>query len=278
MGTDTFDRSCAHWSEDGRDEMEQFYEIASVDYRYLAEAKDWSGWLSHEAEKAGARRLRILDVACGSGKFPTALRRYANVDAAGLRDIEYALLDPSRFSIDEARSALGPPFRPGDEFETTLQGLQCDKGAYDIVWATHALYAVPANELVPALEKFINAIGSIGFIAHARSSAHYLNFQKLYLDALDRDSEAPYSSAEDLVSALTQLGASFDVDDISYTNGVPLDARGTVEGYLQRCVFDSELSLDEMERLPGISDYLRTCRTDDAWQFQQHVAMITIRP
>ena len=37
---DTFERSCEHWSDAGRDEMETFYELARVDYRYLAQAYD----------------------------------------------------------------------------------------------------------------------------------------------------------------------------------------------------------------------------------------------
>ena len=34
---DTFIRSCEHWSETSRNEMENFYALASIDYKYLAE-------------------------------------------------------------------------------------------------------------------------------------------------------------------------------------------------------------------------------------------------
>ncbi len=34
---DTFIRSCEHWSESSRNEMENFYALASIDYKYLAE-------------------------------------------------------------------------------------------------------------------------------------------------------------------------------------------------------------------------------------------------
>ncbi|CAN0498997.1 unnamed protein product, partial [Laminaria digitata] len=67
---DTFDRSCDHWSEAGREEMEGFYALASVDYRHLAAAIDWTAWLEARQKAAGSRHLRLLDVACGSGKFP----------------------------------------------------------------------------------------------------------------------------------------------------------------------------------------------------------------
>ena len=34
---DTFMRSCEHWSESSRNEMQNFYTLASVDYKHLAE-------------------------------------------------------------------------------------------------------------------------------------------------------------------------------------------------------------------------------------------------
>ena len=94
---DTADRSLAHWSEAGRAEMEAFYVLATADYRRLAEAADWPALL--------AGRRSILDVACGSGKFPVALTTYAGLPAEP--SIAYDLLDPSAFSVAEARTV--PP-------------------------------------------------------------------------------------------------------------------------------------------------------------------------
>ncbi|MEM9168152.1 MAG: class I SAM-dependent methyltransferase [Pseudomonadota bacterium] len=275
---DTFERSCAHWSEAGRAEMERFYAIASVDYRRLAEARDWRAWLGAHAGAVGERPLRLLDVACGSGKFPDALTRYAGVSGDGLAPIDYALLDPARFSIDEARAALKPPFRPSTEYEATLQALDCAAGAYDVVWATHALYALPPTDMKAGMERFLHATAREGFIAHAFADGHYIRFQKLFLDAFGRTDETPYSSAEDVVAALDALGARYEIDDIVYENGADAGARDVVEGYLQRCIFDDGVSLEEMEARPGLADYLGACNRAGAWRFRQHVALITLRP
>ncbi len=278
MATDTFDRSCAHWSEHGRYEMERFYEIASVDYRHLAEARDWRSWLKEKAAAAGARPLRLLDVACGSGKFPLALNQYAGVGDGGLESVDYALLDPSRFSIDETRAALAPPFSPSTEFETTLQALDCAKGAFDIVWATHALYAIPPAELAEGLQRLVNACAMEAFIAHAYGDAHYLEFQRHFLAAFGREDETPYASAEDVVAALETTGVAFEISDIAYENGARDAERDIVEGYLQRCVFDDSITLEEMERAEGLSAYLDDCRKDGSWRFKQRVALISIFP
>ena len=99
---DTFERSCDHWSEAGRKEMEGFYALASIDYHHLAEAIDWKAWLETRQEIVGSRSLRFLDVACGSGKFPAALVSHAGVASDNIKPVDYALLDPSIFSISDA--------------------------------------------------------------------------------------------------------------------------------------------------------------------------------
>ena len=81
--------------------MEAFYALATEDYHQLVLAADWPQLLGRVAQPG----WRVLDVACGSGKFPTALDSY--VDLTGLPDVAYDLLDPSTFfSIAEARSHL----------------------------------------------------------------------------------------------------------------------------------------------------------------------------
>jgi len=276
--TDIFSRSCAHWSEAGRAGMEAFYALATVDYRHLAEAGDWAGWLRAQDERVGERALRLLDVACGSGKFPAALVDHAGVAEAGIRDIDYALLDPSAFSVGEAKAALRPPFRAGAEYVCTLQELDAPAGAFDVVWATHALYALPRDELKAGLETFVKAIapGGAGFIAHATESAHYLQFYRAYLDGFARAHSEPYTSAEAILETLQDIGARVNVRYVSYENGAPDTQRAAVEGYLQRCLFDDTISLEDMLENPVTGAYLNRCFDGTAWRFSQTVALITI--
>ncbi|MEO1282153.1 MAG: class I SAM-dependent methyltransferase [Pseudomonadota bacterium] len=277
--SDTFARSCDHWSEKNRSEMEAFYALASVDYRHLAEAVDWREWLKDRQRDAGTRSLNLLDVACGSGKFPAALMAYGGVDTTSVEPIRYALLDPSGFSIEEARSVLQPPFAAAEEFEITLQELSCPPGTFDIVWATHALYAIPKVELRAGLERFVNAMAKgtgAGFIAHASDQAHYLKFYRHYLDDFKAAQGEPYSSSEEITNVLNEMGASFETRDITYTNGAPDSERHHVEGYLQRCVFDDTISLDDMLTKPKTGAYLQTCLESGVWKFQQRVSLIFI--
>jgi len=255
-----------HWSEAGRAEMEAFYAIATQDYRELAESRNWSTWL-------GAR-TRILDVACGSGKFPAALARYAQLSALPLT---LDLLDPSPFSVEEAAKSLVPPFQRGEDFVCTLQALPSDAGPWPAVWATHALYAIPPAELEAALERFAAAIapGGVGFIAHARADSFYMRFHHAYLDGRLQGQGTPFSTAEDLLGAFERLGVTVRVEVLEYVGAT--DDRRVAEGFLQRCLFDETVSLEEMEADPKMAAVLEEARDGAAgFRFPQRVALIDL--
>jgi SAM-dependent methyltransferase len=272
---DTFDRSCAHWSEQARQEMEDFYVLAVEDYRQLAISFGWAAWLKDHERRTGERALHLLDVACGSGKFPSALQKYAKLATSRLNPIQYDLLDPTSFALEEARGVLQPPFDPGQDYLCRLQDLDGAQ-SYDVIWATHALYALPPNELQSGLEKFVEALapGGAGFIAHACEDAHYLQFYRIYLKNLKQGTGTPYTSAEQIINTLYGLGVSVEVRDINYECRAPLDRRSEVEGYLQRCLFDNTLGLSEMLENPALASYLNTCRNSQDWCFRQHVKMM----
>ena len=271
---DTFVRSCEHWSETSRNEMQNFYTLASIDYKNLVERFEWRKWLEIHQASVGQRRLKILDIACGSGKFPSALFQYAKLADAKILPVEYALLDPSSFSIAEARKALQLPFEASSEFETTLQNFSCEKGAYDIIWATHALYAIPKDELKDALKRIIFGMASSGFIAHASEKSHYLEFYRHYLNGFRDGSGEPYSSAEQILQTLKDIDIPHRVEKITYQNGISESASLQVEGYLQRCIFDDTISLDSMLRNSVTGPYLNSCIEDGKWRFKQEVMLI----
>ena len=278
MSGDLLERSTAHWSEERRAGMDAFYRLATDDYRYLAEAREWAGWLTDAQADAGGRGLRLLDVACGSGKFPNALVEHAGVAKAGLMPIATDLLDPSAFSIAEARAALPAPFVPASEHESTLQDFILPPGGYDIAWATHALYAVPGDELAPAAAQFLAALAPAGrgLIAHSAKAGHYIEFHRRFLSAFGAADASSYISAEMLADALRSAGGDVDVTEVRYDSAAGAQDGDAVEGYLQRCVFDDSVSLAEMQAAPELAGYLGECRSDAGWRFPQVVHLLDV--
>jgi len=277
--SDLLARSSSHWSEAGRAGMEAFYTLATDDYRHLAQAWGWQALFETLQARAGDRPLHLLDVACGSGKFPKALARHTELTNAPIYPIETALLDPSAFSIAEARAALPEPFRHAAEFQTPLQGFTLPGDGYDVVWATHALYAIPAEELAAGLKRFVASIapGGVGVIAHSAEAGHYVSFHRHFLEAFGAADAAPYISAETIVETLRQLEAGVvDVEEIDYETAANAHDNGAVEGFLQRCVFDEDVSLAEMQVNEPTATYLAGCHQAQGWRFPQCVWLITV--
>jgi SAM-dependent methyltransferase len=264
---DTAQRSLEHWSERGRREMDQFYAVAAEDYRQLALAADWVAVLGERAHPGWS----LLDVACGSGKFPTALVTFTA--AASLPGVAYDLLDPSAFSVATARAALAPPFVPRDDLVMSLQELPGSRGPYDVVWATHALYALPPGELDAAMARFARALapGGLGFVAQATARSHYLTFYDAYRAGV-RDA-TPYTTAEQVAASLRTAGRDVREQVITYETGT--SDRDVAEGFLQRCAFDRSVSLEGMEAAPVLGDYLASCRrSDGSYVFRHEVALL----
>ena len=266
MAMDTAQRSLDHWSEAGRVEMEAFYALATADYCELALAADWPALLASRAHPA----WRLLDVACGSGKFPTALVRHT--DLSSLPPVKVDLLDPSDFSVKEAKRALTTPFVAGRELVMTLQDLPVDEPGYDVVWATHALYALPPSQVTVAAERLVQALlpGGLGVVAQAISTSHYLAFYDAYRAGITE--ATPFTSAEQLRDAMVAVGADVREQRLRYTTG-SVD-RSVVEGFLQRCAFDDTVTLEQMLAAPVLGDYLASCRVGDKWTFEHEVALL----
>ncbi len=264
---DTAQRSLDHWSEAHRAGMEAFYALATEDYRQIVLAADWRALLTARSHETWC----LLDVACGSGKFPTALSRYADLD--GLPPLAYDLLDPSEFSVAEARGVLHDPFVARDDLVMTLQDLPDERTGYDVVWATHALYALPPDELDAGAERLVAALapGGLGIVAQATSASHYLRFYDAFRAGVT--DATPYTTAEQVRDALVRAGADVRDQRITYETGTA--DRAVAEGFLQRCAFDDSVSLEEMESAPVLGDYLASCRdAEGTYTFSHEVALL----
>ncbi|CAB4901592.1 unannotated protein [freshwater metagenome] len=285
---DTAARSLAHWSEAGRREMEAFYALARLDYRLLAEALDYPELFRGVRDRAGGGEITLLDVACGSGKFPEALLEHTDLPALaddGLR-VAYDLLDPAPFSLTEAAAVLRPPFQEAASHEVTMEDLDAGVGPFDVVWATHALYALQPGNVDAAAMRMLEALAPHGvlLLAQGTHDGHYLAFYRAFLEGVRGGEGTEYVSCEQVTDALRRAGAGdthgVDVRRLSYEHVVQDDDREVLEGFLQRCAFDDTVSLEEMRAAPVLGDYLDACHDAEAGvhRFRQEVDLVLLTP
>ena len=276
---DTFDRSCAHWSTEGREGMDNFYTYATIDYGYLARLIDWPALLASLSKESGV--LQLADLACGSGKFPASLLECTPMSAlisAGGKStqVQYDLLDPSAFAIEEAAAVLKPPFIERDRYCCKLQDWQPKSDSYDLAWATHALYCVPAEEMNQCIAIAQEAMkpGGIGVVAQSNRSGHYIRFYGHFLESI-RDGEGTrFSAAEDVEKAVADAGFDRQTRTLNYETAIDENDHQALGSYLQRCAFDDAISLDEMLSSGSLGHYLASSRKEGAYRFQQSVDVL----
>ncbi len=223
-------------------------------------------------------------MACGSGKFPAALLHAGLLQRLPAAGVRYDLLDPSAFSIAEAARVLRPPLHEGVPYETALETLAPAAGPWDVVWATHALYALRPDHLDAAADRFAAAIGpgGLGFMAQGAHDGHYLTVYRAFLDGVRAGT--PYLSGEEVADALERAararGLVADRRHLEYEHRVPFSEPTLLEGYLQRCLFDDTLTLEQMLAAPVLGEYLAGCRDEavGAYRFGQHVLCLSLTP
>lgn len=160
----------------------------------------------------------------------------------------------------------------GQELVHTLQDLP-DGPPYDVVWATHALYALPHGELAVAAARLLRALApsGLGLVAQATSTSHYLAFYDAYRAGVAE--ATPFTTAEQVRDALRAAGAEVTEQHLTYTTGT--GDRAVAEGFLQRCAFDDTVTLEQMEAAPVLGDYLQTCRdARGAYRFSHEVSLL----
>jgi hypothetical protein len=259
--------------------MDNFYTYATVDYRHLAGLINWTALAASLSKDTGV--LELADIACGSGKFPTSLLEHTklselmNAEGRPVR-VLYDLLDPSTFAIKEAAAALKAPFVERDHYCCRLQDWKPKARAYDLFWATHALYCVPAEEMsecISILKAGLRTNG-IGIVAQSNRIGHYNRFYEHFLDSVHAGKGTRFSAAEDVGEAAENVGLESQSRTLNYETVIEEDDRQALEFYLQRCAFDDSVSLDQMLSSASLGQYLAGTKKQGAYRFQQSVDVI----
>ena len=172
--------------------------------------QDARAYLEHLGEIVPAEgALRMLDFGCGSGTFTARFLKTAGWPPERLR---LTLVEPVESARRLAVTRLaGFTEAPAAESATLPAGLG---GSFDIVLANHVFYYVP--DLQGQLAKLIDALSASGIFVTAiaaRTNA-LIEFWITGFRLLDR--EIPYNTSEDVETALQDLGADYQKQQVAY--------------------------------------------------------------
>lgn len=94
--------------------------------------------LKRVIEERGVRRARLIDLACGTGRFLRAVK-------SNYPRLAVAALDLSPFYLDEARRALAPWSRT-EFLAAPAERVPCADGSFDLATAVFLFHELPARE------------------------------------------------------------------------------------------------------------------------------------
>lgn len=255
------------------------------DYRQIAQKFGWIELLLNRKTSD----IRLLDVACGTGRWLQAFRTYVKPECLNI-NIVCDAVDPSKQAVQSFVERIASPMSIGCRYEDTIQNTDLPKDVYDIIWSMHGFYAIPREDLHPVLKKIYDSLNSGGgeaFIAQAARNSFYIQFYDKFLDAFNPH-EQGFTSAEDITDALNMLGLNYQIHIIAYDECIAVNDLEALEHYiLKESVSNSfmqeewgrknnrTIGLNDILDHPALGTYLRSFIKNEMYCFPQEIWLIS---
>ena len=261
------------------------------DYWQLAQRFDWSKTFLSQYQQGKSNSLRLLDVACGTGRWLEAFGRYIQLDES-IDKITYDFLDPCETSISQASQKIHLPLQRGTQYVSTAQAAKLASNTYDLLWSMHGFYMIPPQDLPSVLNKCVDVLTDtgIGFIALATRKSFYVDFYEQYLQIFKEGKGQRFTSAEDVLKAFSECGIQHQVHRIFYEEAVRADDFAGLEHYIKNeatvnCFNkDNEveplsesknITLEELLAHPKMAAYLGSLLRDSVYYFPEEILLIS---
>ncbi len=246
-----------------------WFGVTEIDYRLFIEALPWRRLLAHLPDT-----LRLLDVGCGTGKFPVML---AETLADGPLNWRIDALDPSHVSLQRFARNCAPWFTIGKQFCHHVETFSPAtlRHSYDLLWAIHSLYTLTppvTAQVLQAFHDWLKPRGGIGIIYQGSTAGFYHRFYELYRHT-EQPSLSPFMSSEMLTRTLTDLAIPWQETVLAFNHTIATHDTTTRDYYLQQCVFEDRPARHWLHR-PVYQAFLETFVEGGDYHFPQRNSAI----
>lgn len=262
-----------------------------IDYWQLAQRFDWAGTFLSQYDRGQSSSLRLLDVACGTGRWLQAFSHYIQIDE-GIENVVCDFLDPCGSSISQASQKIPPSFVPGTHYVNTIQGVELESNSYDLLWSMHGFYMIPRQDLASVLKKCASLLKDtgVGFIALATRKSFYVDFYEQYLQIFKDGQGARFTSAEDVIDSLCACGIEHQVHKIFYEEAIKADDFAALEHYIKNeatvnCFnkdheveplsASKNITLEGLLSHPEMESYLNSLLRNSVYYFLEEIWLIS---
>ena len=260
---------------DGNYNRDLWFEVAAKDYAVLIKELDNKDILNPAQQK-----IKILDVGCGTGKFPQMLRDMISPMPA----INYDLLDPSEYSLAQARAVLKAPMEAGTSFvniaeDVCADGFFNDSQIYDIIWGMHSFYYIDlerAKDVLRVLASRLKDQNSRLYVYLATKNSTYHASGKFACVFNPDIPPRTYTMAEDIIDVLNIANLEFKKTLFTFNHVINQANHAVLENYLGQCVLNTKLTLEDWVQNEQASQWLADHCKDNVYCFPQEVYLLEI--
>lgn len=255
-------------------DLESWFKVTLIEYLTLIQQFDFRK-LFLELSANSSNSLNLLDIGCGTAKFPSLLHGSVEPGIA----INADLVDVSDYCLVEAAKVYNKlnGFRSRSLYNCSVENIGKIVPStlkYDVIWAVHSLYNLnlgQLHKLLPELQELLAPRGKFLIYQLAQNSCYTEIYQHYLSHFPDAHSQTNYLTAEMIEGALDFLKIKHAVKVINLNHRVACDDERVLENYLKKCVLDNRINVFEL-----FDCKLKKFAVAKEYVFPQEVHLITI--